>query len=185
MKPGGLEVVAGAYNHTFIYLDEMSKATAEQVEFVMTIAQGQLTARMTELRRRIWCMPILSTSNRSVVELMMKLGLEFDAAYVDRLMDVPSPSKTCFVENLHGLKDIAAFAARTCQLAVRAASGSASGSCPSRRRSFSPPFWCASTITSLSSTRKSGDMGRSCFQLRAARRLLRPLSRPPRRPSPS
>ena len=119
MKPGGLEVVAGAYNHTFIYLDEMSKATAEQVEFVMTIAQGQGTARMTELRRRIWCMPILSTSNKSVVELMKKLGLEFDEFYVDRLMDVPSPSQTCFVENLHDLEDIAAFAARTCQLAEK------------------------------------------------------------------
>jgi hypothetical protein len=33
--------------------------------------------------------------------------------------DVPSPSETCFVENLHSLVDIAAFAARTCQLAEK------------------------------------------------------------------
>ena len=117
MKPGGLEVVAEAYNHTLIFLDEMSKATAQQVEFVMTIAQGQGTARMTELGRRIWCMPILSTANRSFVRIMIKLGLEFDPAYVDRLMDVPAPAQTCMLENLHGHADVAAFFAHACQLA--------------------------------------------------------------------
>jgi len=117
MKPGGLEVVAEAYNHTLIFLDEMSKATEQQVEFVMTIAQGQGTARMTELGRRIWCMPILSTANRSFVRIMIKLGLEFDPAYVDRLMDVPEPAKTCMLENLHGHADVAAFFAHACELA--------------------------------------------------------------------
>ena len=117
MKAGGLEVVAEAYNHTLIFLDEMSKATEQQVEFVMTIAQGQGTARMTELVRRIWCMPILSTANRSFVRIMKKLGLEFDAAYVDRLMDVPAPAKTCMLENLHGHADVAAFFAHACPLA--------------------------------------------------------------------
>ncbi len=117
MKPGGLEVVAEAYNHTLIFLDEMSKATEQQVEFVMTIAQGQGTARMTERGRRIWSMPILSTANRSFVRIMQKLGLEFDPAYVDRLMDVPAPGKTCILENLHGHADIAAFFAHACQLA--------------------------------------------------------------------
>ena len=117
MKPGGLEVVAEAYNHTLIFLDEMSKASAQQVEFVMTIAQGQGTARMTELVRRIWCMPILSTANRSFVRIMEKLGLEFDPAYVDRLMDVPEPAQICMLENLHGHADVAAFFAHACPLA--------------------------------------------------------------------
>jgi hypothetical protein len=117
MKAGGLEVVAEAYNHTSIFLDEMSKASEQQVEFVMTIMQGQGTARMTETGRRIWCMPILSTANRSFVRIMKKLGLEFDAAYVDRLMDVPEPAKTCMLENLHGHADISAFFAHACQLA--------------------------------------------------------------------
>jgi len=117
MRSGGLEIVAEAYNHTMIFLDEMSKATKEQVEFVMTIAQGQGTARMTELRRRIWSMPVLSTSNCSVVEIMEKLGFEFDSAYVDRLLDVPAPAKVCILENLHGHPDIAAFFAHACKVA--------------------------------------------------------------------
>jgi hypothetical protein len=117
MKPGGLEVIMEAYNHTLVFLDEMSKATELQVEFVMTIAQGQGTARMTERGRRIWCMPILSTSNRSFVRIMEKLGLEFDPAYVDRLMDLPAPTRTCILENLHGHPDVAAFFAYACQLA--------------------------------------------------------------------
>ncbi len=116
MKPGGLEVIAEAYNLTLIFLDEMSKATEQQVEFVMTIAQGQGTARMTERGRRIWCMPILSTANRSFVRIMEKLGLEFDPAYVNRLMDVPSPGKTCILEDLHGHADVAAFFAHACEL---------------------------------------------------------------------
>jgi hypothetical protein len=48
---------------------------------------------------------------------MKNLGLEFDAAYVDRLMDVPEPAPSCMLENLHGHADLAAFFAHACQLA--------------------------------------------------------------------
>ncbi len=116
--PAALENIAAACNHTLLFLDEMSQASAKGVESIMMIAQGQGTARYTELHRQTWCEPLLSTSNKSVVAIMSELGFAFDAAYVDRLMDIPSPAGSgCFFEDLHGFVDLAAYEARLRELA--------------------------------------------------------------------
>jgi hypothetical protein len=118
--PNALENAAAGQNQTLLYLDEMHKASLAGIEAVMTIAQGQGKARYTEQRRQMWCAPLLSTSNMSVVGIMSKFGLPFDAAYVDRLMDVPLPAnKSHFFENLHGCADLPAFESKLRALAEK------------------------------------------------------------------
>jgi hypothetical protein len=116
--PAALENIAAACNHTFLFMDEMSKASLKAIESIMMIQQGQGMARYTEPQRQKWCEPLLSTSNKSVVAIMTKLGLAFDAAYVDRLMDIPSPTGGgSYFEHLHGFANLADYEERLRALA--------------------------------------------------------------------
>ena len=101
-KLSQLEVIGAACNNTLLVLDEMSQARADGVDAVMRLVQGQGTGRYTELGRLVWCTPLLSTSNVSILALVRSLRVPGDpAAYVDRLMDVrrllaaAASSKTC------------------------------------------------------------------------------------------
>ena len=97
----------------------MSLAKADAVDAVMRLTQGQGKARYTELHRLSWCMPLLSTSNGSILAIMRKLGdTSNSAAYIDRLMDVPPPEGCdCYFENLHGARDVAEYCGRMDALA--------------------------------------------------------------------
>ena len=86
----------------------------------MMVAQGHATARYTELTRQTWSVPLLTNSNKSLLAILLRLEFEFDAAYVDRLPDIPPPNGcACFFEDLHGSRDVAAYEARLRALAER------------------------------------------------------------------
>ena len=119
-KVAVLENYAAGCNHTLLFLDEMSKAKKEAVEAIMMVAQGHATARYTELTRQTWSEPLLTNSNKSLLAILLRLEFEFDAAYVDRLPDIPPPHGcACFFEDLHGSRDVAAYEARLRALAER------------------------------------------------------------------
>jgi hypothetical protein len=62
--------------------------------------------------------PILSTSNLSVVAMLDAAKIPFDAAYVDRMIDVPAPvDGSSFFEDLHGDPDLETFGIRLQALA--------------------------------------------------------------------
>jgi hypothetical protein len=59
----------------------------------------------------------LSNSNKSLLAILLRFEFGFDAAYVDRLPDIPPPTGcTCFFEDLHGSRDVEAYEA--CLLAL-------------------------------------------------------------------
>ena len=119
-KVAALENYAAGCNHTLLFLDEMSKASTEAVEAIMMVAQGHATARYTELTRQTWSEPLLTNSNKSLLAILLRLEFEFDAAYVDRLPDIPPPNGcACFFEDLHGSRDVAEYEARLRALAER------------------------------------------------------------------
>ena len=79
----------------------------------MMVAHGHATARYTELTRQTWSVPLLTNSNKSLLAILLQLEFEFDAAYVDRLPDIPPPDGcSCFFEDLHGSRDVAEYEAR-------------------------------------------------------------------------
>ena len=119
-KVAALENYAAGCNHTLLFLDEMSKAKKEAVEAIMMVAQGHATARYTELTRQTWSVPLLTNWNKSLLAVLLRLEFEFDAAYVDRLPDIPPPNGcACFFEDLHGSRDVAHYEARLRALAEK------------------------------------------------------------------
>ena len=112
--PSALDVIAAGCNNTLLFLDEMSQAKAASVDNVMRLMQGQGMGRYTELRRLLWCDPLLSTSNVSLLSLMKKWDISFDlGALIDRLPDVPPPDGCgCYFECLHGSRDVGEYCAR-------------------------------------------------------------------------
>ncbi len=112
-KPNALEVIAAGCNNTVLFLDEMSQVRADAIDAVMRLTQGQGKARYTELHPLLWCTPLLSTSNVSILAIMRRLGdASNSAAYVDRLMDVPPPDGCdCYFEDLHDARDVAEYCA--------------------------------------------------------------------------
>ena len=119
-KVAALENYAAGCNHTLLFLDEMSKAKKLAVDAIMMVAQGHATARYTELTRQTWSEPLLTNSNKSLLAILLRLEFEFDAAYVDRLPDIPPPNGcACFFEDLHGSRDVAAYEARLRALAEK------------------------------------------------------------------
>ena len=110
-KPNALEVIATGCNNTVLFLDEMSQVRSDAIDAVMRLTQGQGKARFTELHRLLWCTPLLSTSNVSILAIMRRLGdTSNSAAYIDRLMDVPPPDDCdYYFEDLHGARDVAEY----------------------------------------------------------------------------
>jgi hypothetical protein len=87
-----LDYVAAAHNQTLLWLDDMENADKDSVKAIMRIMNGQGKGRMTEKRRQTFFTPLLSTANKSVVEVLRDLGFKkgFEP-YIDRLMDIPLP----------------------------------------------------------------------------------------------
>jgi len=113
-----LELTCRAYNHTILFLDETGAHTGSErgavdnLDAVMRI-DGQLEKdRLTNVGSRLtWSMPILSTSNVSVPEMLAarrrKGSAPIDArVYCDRLIDIPAPAAGHgMYEHLHGFDD--------------------------------------------------------------------------------
>jgi len=87
-----LDYVAAAHNQTLLWLDDMENAGKDSVKAIMRIMNGQGKGRMTERRRQTYFTPLMSTANKSVVEVLRDLGFKkgFEP-YIDRLMDIPLP----------------------------------------------------------------------------------------------
>jgi hypothetical protein len=117
-KPDALEVAAAGCGNAVLFLDEMSMAKGDVIDTIMRLGQGEGKARYTEVSRLKWCLPLLSTSNASVLALLK--GSADAAAYIDRLMDVPMPEGCdCFFEDLHGFQDVAGYCAHLDDLAKK------------------------------------------------------------------
>jgi hypothetical protein len=68
-----LERVLAARNHTFLYLDEAHLARPQDiVAAIFLISEGQGRGRYNEKRRWQWFVPVFSTSNPSVAEILAK-----------------------------------------------------------------------------------------------------------------
>ncbi len=105
-------------NETRIMSDEGRGREAAILDAIMLAAEGEGKARYTKAGTRSYQTPILSTSNPSVVAMLRAAKLPFDAAYVDRMIDVPAPGDgSSFFEDLHDYPDLEAFGVRLQELA--------------------------------------------------------------------
>jgi hypothetical protein len=106
-----LDYVAAAHNQTLLWLDDMENAEKEAVKAIMRIMNGQGKGRMTERRRQTYFTPLMSTANKSVVEVLKDLGFKkgFEP-YIDRLMDIPLPEGSpYFFEGVASDEEFIAF----------------------------------------------------------------------------
>jgi hypothetical protein len=88
-----LEIVTAALNQMFLFLDDMHRASKQDVEKIIEIMNGEGRGRWTETQRASFLVPVFSTSNTSGVafarHFRMMNQLE---ALIDRLSDIPLPN---------------------------------------------------------------------------------------------
>jgi putative DNA primase/helicase len=88
-----LEVVAAAFNQMLLFLDDMHKADKKDVEVIIEIMNGEGRGRWTEAQRATFSVPLLSTSNTSVIEIARDLKMTNQIeALIDRVADLPLPN---------------------------------------------------------------------------------------------
>ena len=88
-----LEIVMAAFNQMLLFLDNMHRADRKDVEAIIDIMNGEGRGRWTEVQRASFCVPLLSTSNTSVVSIARDLGMMDEIeALIDRLADIPLPA---------------------------------------------------------------------------------------------
>ena len=115
-----LEPILSAHSDMLLVLDETrntganagaAKQAQQVLDAAMKIEGGIAKGRLTDPGpRRTWHVPVISTSNLSVVELLSAANKEFEAAYADRLIDIPPPAEGFgMFETLHGYTDLASF----------------------------------------------------------------------------
>jgi putative DNA primase/helicase len=109
-----LERVLATRDHTYLFLDETHLASPKDIiDAIFMISEGQGRGRYNELRRWEGFVPILSTSNDSVAEILAKAREPADRAAFDRLVDVPLPQGGFGAfENLHGSDTLGDFVLR-------------------------------------------------------------------------
>ena len=122
-----LEPTLCGYNQTFLFLNESNladatgaKQSANILSAIFKIEGSVGKARLNDpVPKRSWSAPVLSTSNKSVVEHIRLAGGKrdqaddhIDAAILDRLADIPPPENGHgMFEDLHGHTDVGAFVA--------------------------------------------------------------------------
>ncbi|PZR86389.1 MAG: hypothetical protein DLM68_09825 [Hyphomicrobiales bacterium] len=132
-----LEFICKGYNHTILFLDETGVAgdkdsAGKRVDFrkaIMRLDSQTVKGRMTDDGPRgVWNMPVLSTSNLSVLQMLEagKFGNEKDdvphRAYCDRLIDIPCPNVGYgMFEHVYDSKNNAKFSERLKKLASKLA----------------------------------------------------------------
>jgi putative DNA primase/helicase len=109
-----LERVLAMRDHTLLFLNEGHHVSAKDlVAAIFLICEGQGKGRYTEASRWEWFVPVFSTSNDSVADVLQKAGEPLARAAFDRLIDIPMPESGFGVfENLHGSATISDFAVR-------------------------------------------------------------------------
>ena len=122
-----LEEWLAGLNSCFLVLDEttlfgdLGKAEVAR-EFLKTIQRmegGRVKGRMNYSSPLSWFVPVLSTSNRSVMDIIAAAGIDVDpSVYTDRLIDIPPPAGGYgMFETLHGYVDVAEFSVQLTELA--------------------------------------------------------------------
>jgi len=122
-----LEQTLCGYNQTFLFLNESNladatgaKQSANILSAIFKIEGSVGKARLNDpVPKRSWFAPVLSTSNKSVVEHVRlaegkrdQADDHIDAASLDRLADIPPPENGHgMFEDLHGHTDVGAFVA--------------------------------------------------------------------------
>ncbi len=98
-----LEIVAAALNQMLLFLDNMHRADKKDVEKIIEIMNGEGRGRSTEIQSTSFCVPVVSTSNRSVVSIARDLGMmEEIEALIDRIADIPPPNGCPYMfEGIH------------------------------------------------------------------------------------
>jgi putative DNA primase/helicase len=111
-----LDVILAAHNNTLLGLDEtrntgVGKFARPVLDAAMRIEGGIAKGRLTESGpRRNWQVPVISTSNLSMLDLLHATNQEIDGAYLDRLIDIPMPEGGIGIfETLHGHDSLPAF----------------------------------------------------------------------------
>jgi putative DNA primase/helicase len=99
-----LDRVLAARNGTGLFLDETHLAPPLVVaDGIFTIRGGQGKGRYNEDSRLSWFLPMVSTSNVSVADILSRAKRTVDRASLDRMSDVPLPEGDFGVfEDLHG-----------------------------------------------------------------------------------
>jgi hypothetical protein len=88
-----LEVVMAALNQMLLFLDNMHSAKKETIRKVIEIMNGEGRGRSTETQQADFCVPLVSTSNTSVVSIARDLGMMDEIeALIDRFADIPLPA---------------------------------------------------------------------------------------------
>jgi hypothetical protein len=88
-----LEVVMAALNQMLLFLDNMHSAKKESVRKIIEIMNGEGRGRSTETQQASFCVPLVSTSNTSVVSIARDLGMMDEIeALIDRFADIPLPA---------------------------------------------------------------------------------------------
>ena len=93
-----LEVTLEGYHQTLACLNETRLVPGDKrsrpqaiLDAIMLAAEGTGKARYKEAKSRSFFTPLASSSNDTVASMLRAIGKPFDAAYVDRLMDIPRP----------------------------------------------------------------------------------------------
>ena len=119
------EVTLEGYHQSIACLNETRLVPGDKrsrpqaiLDAIMLAAEGTGKARYKQAKSRSFFTPIASSSNDTVVSMLRAVGRPFDAAYVDRLMDIDEPAGCgSFYENLHGREDLETFVVEIKELA--------------------------------------------------------------------
>jgi hypothetical protein len=88
-----LEITAAAFNQMLLFLDDMHRASKQDVEKIIEIMNGEGRGRWTETQRASFIVPVFSTSNTSGAEFARHFRMMNQLeALIDRLFDIPLPN---------------------------------------------------------------------------------------------
>jgi hypothetical protein len=113
-----LEIVAAALDQMLLFLDDMHRASKQDVEKIIELMNGEGRGRWTEAQRASFCVPVFSTSNTSVVSIARDLKMMNQIeALIDRLTDIPLPARCPYMcEGIRTPAELRAFGDRLRQL---------------------------------------------------------------------
>jgi hypothetical protein len=125
-----LEKLSRGYNQTFLFLDETNvsdrpaQKSVDILEAVMKLDGGTGKGRLNSTDPRYkWSVPVLSTSNKSVPEMIKARTRDKNeqldvSVFCDRLIDIPAPrGQTAMFEELHGFENVKKLAVHLKKLA--------------------------------------------------------------------
>jgi hypothetical protein len=87
------EVLAGAFNHMFVYTDDMHNAGEAELKAIQNVMNGEGRGRSTDDQHAEFCTPIWSSSNASIIHTAKELKRShLIVPLIDRLMELSVPA---------------------------------------------------------------------------------------------